>query len=202
MLGTWTSHPHDYSLLSSFKIAPSSRALSVGILSERNINANVLPDIAKSSGNDLKTGFAICMIFEASDNSIQALYGVETVNKTSTSTFGSSFKMYNITSKLRSPRQVKTPERHDFSPGSGFRFTSPITNLVPTYGPAPIGNELIFGIFSQSPNIKGSSQYSRVESLGHDNPSEGDDLLRVHSLAVRYDGRISKKGGPCSYSKV
>ena len=201
-MGSWSYQfsTIDFSSILPFRVAPNSRSLAVGMLSGRNLKTvpDMGPDIAWFLKDGFKTGFTICMIVESNDGSIQALYGVEVINKT-LSPFGFSIKMYNITSKLQSSKQVETPYLEDFSPNSGFQFTPPMTNLVPTYGDAPIGNELMFGLFSRTPKTKANGQYSGVNHFGFSRPLEGDSVLEARLLFIRYDRNISQRGESCNY---
>ena len=159
----------DLSSVTSSKVAPNSRRLSVKILSDSRDGYGPLEPGWSAMEAGSTSGFTICMLFESSDGSIEALYGVETKPR------GASIKFYNMTDKIQSALDKEYI--------AGYRPVSPTTNLEPTYDLVPIGRELMFGLFHQVPSLSGFKE----------------ELLRVNKfearlLTLRYNNLISSNG--------
>ena len=97
----WYGFPIDYSSVSSYAVPAGSRLLSVAILTDLDFGSYYQNDWR----DNLLTGMSLCMLFESNDNSIELLYGVEMISNTESGN-NLTLKMYNITDRLQSAREV------------------------------------------------------------------------------------------------
>ena len=97
----WYGSPIDYSSVSSYAVPAISRLLSVAILNDQDFGSYYEIDNTDNSF----TGMSICMLFENNDSNIELLYGVEMFSNTESGN-NLTLKMYNITDKLQSAKEV------------------------------------------------------------------------------------------------